>query len=232
MPHTDKELKAYFRNIFGACIHHIEPYKIALTHKSASENTAFGRLNNERLEYLGDAILGAIVADYLYHKYPTEAEGFLTRMRSKLVNRARLNDLGRKLGLHDMMNIDEHVLSGATNGNAFEAVVGAIYLDKGFAKTYHIIMNNVFLRHLDFDAICEEDKDYKSRILIWAQKHKYKLVFQTSSAAGEHNRGYKSQLTMDGVLLSEGLGVSVKKAEQAAAEKALKAVEQMDAETE
>lgn len=227
MPHTDKELKAYFRNIFGVCIRHLEPYKIALTHKSASENSVFGRLNNERLEYLGDAVLGAVVADYLYHKYPTEAEGFLTRMRSKLVNRGRLNDLGRKLGLHDMMNIDEHVFSGATNGNAFEAVVGAIYLDKGFSRTCRIIMDNVFLRHLDFDAICEEDKDYKSRILIWAQKNKHKLTFQTAFAEGERHRVYKSKLAMDGVLLSEGLDISVKKAEQAASEKALKAVGQM-----
>lgn len=228
MPHSEKELKAYFRNIFGVCVRHIDPYRIALTHKSVSERTAFGRLNNERLEYLGDAILGAIVADYLYHKYPTESEGFLTRMRSKLVNRTRLNDLGRKLGLHDMMNIDEHVLSGATNGNAFEAVVGAIYLDKGFKKTSHIIMNNVFLRHLDIDAVCEEDKDYKSQILIWAQKSKHKLQFQTAAAEGERNHVYKCKLTMDGVLLSEGLDLSVKKAEQAASEKALKLADKLD----
>lgn len=230
MLHTDKEIKAYFRNIFGVHIRHLEPYKIALTHKSVSENTAFGRLNNERLEYLGDAILGAIVADYIYHKYPTEAEGFLTRMRSKLVNRGRLNDLGRKLGLHDMMNIDEHVLSHYANGNALEAVIGAIYLDKGFPKTYSIIMNNVFLRHLDLDAISEEDKDYKSRILIWAQKHKHKLYFHNSSVPEEHNRLYRCQLTMDGVLLSEGIDISVKKAEQAAAEKAIKLTEELNEE--
>ncbi|MCQ2275948.1 MAG: putative dsRNA-binding protein [Bacteroidales bacterium] len=224
MNHTDKEIKRYFRNIFGVRIRHLDPYKIALTHKSVSSNSAFGRINNERLEYLGDAILGAVMADFLYHKYPMEAEGVLTRMRSKLVNRNRLNSLGRKLGLHDMMSIDGHINGGAANGNAFEAVVGAIYLDQGFKKTYNIIVNKIFLTHLDMETVYEEDDDYKSRILIWAQRNKHKLEFVTTSVDDSKESNYKAVAVLDGQPLSEGLGLSIKKAEQAASEKALQLV--------
>lgn len=224
MNHTDKEIKRYFRNIFGVRIRHLDPYKIALTHKSVSSNSAFGRVNNERLEYLGDAILGAVMADFLYHKYPMEAEGVLTRMRSKLVNRNRLNSLGRKLGLHDMMSIDGHINGGAANGNAFEAVVGAIYLDQGFKKTYNIIVNKIFLTHLDMETVYEEDDDYKSRVLIWAQRNKHKLEFVTTSVDDSKGSNYKAVVVLDGRPLSEGLGLSIKKAEQAASEKALQLV--------
>lgn len=228
MNHTDKEIKRYFRNIFGVRIRHLDPYKIALTHKSVSSNSAFGRINNERLEYLGDAILGAVMADFLYHKYPMEAEGVLTRMRSKLVNRNRLNSLGRKLGLHDMMSIDGHINGGAANGNAFEAVVGAIYLDQGFKKTYNIIVNKIFLTHLDMETVYEEDDDYKSRILIWAQRNKRRLEFVTNPVDNSKESNYKAVVMLDGQPLAEGLGLSIKKAEQAASEKSLHLIEDAD----
>ncbi len=221
MASPDQELKRYFRNIFGLRIRHIDLYKIALTHKSVSMNTAFGRINNERLEYLGDAILGAITADFLFHKYPTEAEGILTRMRSKLVNRNRLNNLAHKLGLDKMMIIDSHINGGAANGNAFEAVVGAVYLDQGYKKTYNIFVNHIFLTHLDMNVVYEEDDDYKSQILIWAQRHKHKLSFEQDHKRTEKEHLYHVKVLLNGELVSEGLGISVKKAEQAAAEKAL-----------
>ena len=166
--HSDKEIRRYFKNIFGFRPRHIDPYKIALIHRSVSDkNVVCGKLNNERLEYLGDAILGSIMADFLYHKYPLEAEGVLTRMRSKLVNRARLNNLAKKLGLNDMVRIDGHIAAGSANGNAFEAVVGAIYLDQGYEKTYKIIINNIFLTHLDMDIVYDEEnceaKEIKER---------------------------------------------------------------------
>lgn len=222
MDHTDKEIRRYFRNIFGFRIRCIDPYRIALTHKSVSDtNVVCGRINNERLEYLGDAILGSVVADFLYHKYPLEAEGVLTRMRSKLVNRARLNALAVKLGLQEMIRIGGSVSSGYANGNAFEAVVGAIYLDQGYVKTAKILINNVFLTHLDMDVVYEEDDDYKSRILIWAQHQKRKVEFHNTPVLGDPKHKYKVMLTIDGEDCTEGLGMSVKKAEQAAAEKAI-----------
>ncbi|MBO4381648.1 MAG: hypothetical protein J5799_01780 [Bacteroidales bacterium] len=222
MEHTDREIKRYFRNIFGFRVRNVEPFRIALTHKSVSSNDVVGgRLNNERLEYLGDAILGAIIADFLFHKYPLEYEGVLTRMRSKLVNRNRLNNLARKIGLPEMMRMDNHISSNTPNGNAFEAVVGAIYMDQGFKKTYDIVLRNVFLAHLDIDAIFVEDDDYKSRVLIWAQHNRRKVTFTAQSLDSRKDPHYRVVLSLDGKEWTQGLGNSVKKAEQAAAEKAL-----------
>ena len=222
MNRTDKEIRCYFKNIFGFHIRHLDPYRIALTHKSASvRDSVCGRLNNERLEYLGDAILGSVVADFLYHKYPLEAEGVLTRMRSKLVNRARLNTLSRKLGLHELLESQGCDKSISADGNAFEAVVGAIYLDQGYRKTYKIIINNILCTHLDIDQIFREDDDYKSRILIWAQHNRHKIQFESSMLDNDRNAPYKVVLKMDGQVCAEGLGRSVKMAEQAASEKAL-----------
>ena len=230
MEHSDREIKRYFRNIFGFRVRNVEPFRIALTHKSASSTDVVGgRLNNERLEYLGDAILGAIIADFLYHKYPLEYEGVLTRMRSKLVNRNRLNNLARKLGLPEMMRMDNHISSNTPNGNAFEAVVGAIYMDQGFKKTYDIVLRNVFLAHLDIDTIYVEDDDYKSRVLIWAQHNRHKVTFSAQSSDSRKDPHYRAVLSLDGKEWTQGMGNSVKKAEQAAAEKALASLKEDEA---
>lgn len=216
-----QEIKKYFKNIFGFRIRHIDPYIVALTHRSASDtNAVCGPLNNERLEYLGDAILGSVIANFLYHKYPLESEGVLTRMRSKLVNRNRLNNLACKLGIHDMIRKNDSIKSGVINGNAFEAVVGAIYLDQGYEKTAKILIRNVFLRHVDIDEVFVQDDDYKSSILIWAQKNKHTAVFTNESFKDDRNRLFKSTLYVDDEKISEGVGLSVKKSEQLAAEKA------------
>lgn len=221
MERTGKEIRTFFRNVFGLRIKHTDVYKVALIHRSNSDKNALcGKLNNERLEYLGDAVLSAVVADFLFHKYPLESEGVLTRMRSKMVNRNMLNTLARKLGLHDMIKMDPHNAGNCVDGNAFEAVVGAIYLDQGYKKTYDIIINRVFLTHLDMDVVYEEDDDYKSRLLIWAQKNKHKVQFENEMAKDE-GRLYRSIVKLDGNIISDGLGLSVKKSEQAAAEKAL-----------
>ena len=222
MERTNKEIRAFFRNVFGLRIQNTELYKVALIHRSCSNSNAVcGKLNNERLEYLGDAVLSALTADFLFHKYPLETEGVLTRMRSKLVNRNMLNSLARKLGLHDMIKMDPHNAGNSVDGNAFEAIVGAIYLDKGYKKTFDVIVNRVFLTHLDMDAVYAEDDDYKSRLLIWAQKHKHKIQFENEVAKDERERLYRSVVKLNGEQISEGLGFSVKKSEQAAAEKAL-----------
>ena len=226
MDKTDKEIRRYFKNIFGFRVRNVEPFRIALIHKSVSSNDAIGgRLNNERLEYLGDAILGSIIADFLYHKYPLESEGVLTRMRSKLVNRNRLNNLARKLGLPEMMRMDSHITSNTPNGNALEAVVGAIYIDQGFKRTYDIIIHNIFLTFLDMNEVYAEDDDYKSRILIWAQQNRHKVTFDIQNEDKGRDHLYRAILSIDGKECAQALGQSVKKAEQAAAEKALAAME-------
>lgn len=226
MDKTDKEIRRYFKNIFGFRVRNVEPFRIALIHKSVSSNDAIGgRLNNERLEYLGDAILGSIIADFLYHKYPLESEGVLTCMRSKLVNRNRLNNLARKLGLPEMMRMDSHITSNTPNGNALEAVVGAIYIDQGFKRTYDIIIHNIFLTFLDMNEVYAEDDDYKSRILIWAQHNRHKVTFDIQNEDKGRDHLYRAILSIDGKECAQALGQSVKKAEQAAAEKALAAIE-------
>ncbi len=226
MDKTDKEIRRYFKNIFGFRVRNVEPFRIALIHKSVSSNDVIGgRLNNERLEYLGDAILGSIIADFLYHKYPLESEGVLTRVRSKLVSRNRLNNLARKLGLPEMMRMDSHITSNTPNGNALEAVVGAIYIDQGFKRTYDIIIHNIFLTFLDMNEVYAEDDDYKSRILIWAQHNRHKVTFDIQNEDKGRDHLYRAILSIDGKECAQALGQSVKKAEQAAAEKALAAIE-------
>jgi ribonuclease-3 len=219
---TDKQIRTYFKNIFGFRIRHVNLFRTALMHRSVSSLSALGhRENNERLEFLGDAVLGTVIADFLCRKYPTETEGVLTQMRSKLVNRKRLGDLAIKLGLHDMVETAGHINSKNIPGNTFEAVVGAIYRDQGYRRTARILLNNIFLVHLDIDNIFQEDTDFKSRLLIWAQQHHHKVAFTHQTAPNSHQELFRTVIEMDGVPLSEALSNSVKNADQRAAEIAL-----------
>jgi ribonuclease-3 len=221
MEHSDKEIRRYFKNIFGLRIHNLEPYRIALTHRSLVEKSQhFGKFNNERLEYLGDAVLDAVIADYLFHKYPLETEGQLTQLRSKLVNRARLNKLAGKLGLHDMIRTGSNIQGGSIDGNAFEAVIGAIYLDHGYKKTYKILIKKIFLTHLDIESIKEEEGDFKSRMFIWAQRNKKKIKFVNQRSITDQKHSFHSQILVDEEVVAESDGLSIKQAEQLASEKA------------
>jgi len=222
---TDKQIRTYFKNIFGFRVRHVDLFRKALMHRSVSEISTFGRKeNNERLEFLGDAVLGAIIADFLCHKYPSVSEGGLTQMRSKLVNRKQLGDLALKLGLHDMTETAGHINSKNIPGNTFEAVVGAIYRDQGYKRTTRIILDKIFLVHLNIDAILEEDKDYKSRLLIWAQHHHHKVVFSHEAEPDAERDLFRAHIEMDGNPLSEAVSNSVKGAEQRAAELAMEEI--------
>ncbi len=223
---TDKQIRTYFKNIFGFRIRHVNLFRTALMHRSVSGTSAIGRReNNERLEFLGDAVLGTVIADFLCHKYPTESEGVLTQMRSKLVNRKRLGELAIKIGLHDMIETAGHINSKNIPGNTFEAVVGAIYRDQGYKRTARILLDHIFLVHLDIDSIYEEDTDFKSRLLIWAQHNKHKVVFSHQTEPDGHHELFRAFIEMDGEPLSEALSNSVKAAEQRAAEIALSTLE-------
>ena len=224
---TDKQIRSYFKNIFGFRVRHVNLFRKALLHKSATEVSAIGgRENNERLEFLGDAVLGAIIADFLCHKYPSEPEGVLTQMRSKLVNRQRLSELALKLGLHDITTMSGHISSKTLPGNTFEAVVGAIYRDQGYKKTAHIVLDNIFLIHVDIDAVYAENTDYKSSLLIWAQRHKHKVTFTHVAEPDKERDLFRAFIEMDGQQLSQAVSSSVKSAEQRAAEIALSTLEQ------
>jgi ribonuclease-3 len=226
MPLTDKEIRTYFKNIFGFRVRHVNLFRTALMHRSLSGVTQIGnKENNERLEYLGDAVLGAIIADFLCHKYPSAREGNLTQMRSKLVNRKQLGELANKLGLSDMVETAGNINSKNIPGNTFEAVVGAIYRDQGYKRTARILLDHIFLVHLDMDTVLEEDKDFKSRLLIWAQHNRHKVVFRHETEPDSHRDLFRAYISMDGEPLTEAVGNSVKGAEQRASELALAELE-------
>ncbi|MCX6247217.1 MAG: ribonuclease III [Bacteroidetes bacterium] len=221
---TEKHLYQAIKNIFGFYPRNIFLYRLAFLHKSAGEENVRGvKINNERLEFLGDAILDAITADYLFKTFPTKDEGFLTEMRSKIVSRVQLNKLSQKLGLEKLVRLD----SGSNNiyrsfqGDAFEALIGAMYLDRGYAFTRHILLERVIKHYFDINELVNLESNFKSRMIEWAQKEKKQLTFVVVEETGT---GYKKQyiieLLVDNIALSRGQDYSIKGAEQNAAEKA------------
>ncbi|MEG1555828.1 MAG: ribonuclease III domain-containing protein [Bacteroidales bacterium] len=222
----DRILSNYLRNVFGFIPKNLELYKIAFIHKSVSGKDAVcGQLNNERLEYLGDAILSAIIADFLFKKYPLHSEGVLTEMRSKIVNRERLNALSKKIGLNTLMKIDTHVHAKSANGDAFEAILGAIYLDQGYEKTKRILLKKIILTHLDIDSIFLEESNFKSKILSWAQKNHQLIEFQHEEDNSSAKKLYKAMALLNGTEIGQGYDYTIKKAEQNAAEKGWEHIE-------
>lgn len=223
---SDKRLYESIHNLLGFYPHNIALYKLALRHKSASvHQKASGlRLNNERLEYLGDAILGAIVADFLFKKYPTQGEGFLTEMRSKMVNRAQLNTLARKMGLTQLLTFEgeQPHLYKSINGDAFEALIGAVYLDQGYKCTYKLIVHHIIPLYYDVDALEYSRSNYKSALLEYCQKHKLAIEYITLSEIGlGHNKQFKVEVRIDQAPMANAIASSIKAAEKLAAEKAL-----------
>ncbi|MBK7028181.1 MAG: ribonuclease III [Bacteroidales bacterium] len=171
-------------------------YKLAFRHKSlAKELTNGTRVSNERLEYLGDAILSAVVADYLFKIFPIKGEGFLTEMRSRIVSRASLNKLSQKLGLDKLIQVstEGNNVYKSMNGDAFEALIGAIYLDKGYQFTRRIIIEKIILQHFDLDELENNDTNYKSRLIEWAQREKHSVEFIQVSEVGH---GYTNNMLL------------------------------------
>ncbi|MFI3318400.1 MAG: ribonuclease III [Rikenellaceae bacterium] len=208
--------------MFGFVPYNIELYKLALIHKSASVELEGGRqINNERLEYLGDAVIEAITSDYLYIEFPFENEGFLTQLRSKIVSRQSLNRLAKSVGL------DREVVSNSTGniqqkhiyGDAFEAMIGAIYLDQGFDFANRLLINRIFSENLNLESILLSETDFKSRLIEWAQKQHHTIEFKTSlfKESSLNNPLFESEILISGVAVGYGVGDSKKEAEQRAA---------------
>lgn len=181
------------------------------------------KINNERLEYLGDAVLGSVIADYLFKKFPYKGEGFLTEMRSKIVRRSNLEKLSRKLGLDKLIESSPEIRSSAKSmrGDAFEAFIGALYLDKGYSFTYNIIIKRIVNIHMDIDALEHTDTNFKSKLIEWAQKERKEIEFRVIGEKGEKNqKQYEVEINVDGEPVSTGIDFSIKGAEKIAAEKA------------
>jgi ribonuclease III len=220
----DKFLFTAIKNLLGFYPRNIYLYKVALSHKSAPQVWLKGQqVNNERLEYLGDAVLSSVIADYLYKKFPYQNEGFLTEMRSRLVSRSRFNKLSLKMGLNNLIFQGNGTYSSSKSiyGDTFEALIGAIYLDKGYNYTKKVIIKRIIDVHLDVDEIEKTDTNFKSRILEFAQREKRQLEFKVLQELGEgHRKQYLVELYLDGQPVSRGQDFSIKSAEQVAAAKA------------
>ncbi len=197
-------------------------YYTALSHRSVKEGAAE---NNERLEYLGDAVLSAIVADYLFKRYPYKGEGFLTEMRSKMVNRQQLNDVALKMGLKKitLYNKFDNFLKGSQIfGNTLEALVGAVYLDKGYLRTKQWVLQRIIIPHLFVDDLEQIDINLKNRLIGWASKNGKLLEFETLNEKLEGTRRiFTIAVKIDGMILSEGKGFNKKDASQVAAQVAI-----------
>ncbi len=230
-PH-DKQLVKAIEQITGSRPTNLQLYKLALQHTSvAKEINADGfRESNERLEYLGDAILGAVVADFLFKKFPFRDEGFLTEIRSRIVNRESLNVLSKKIGLNRLIVFDGNRRTTLTHksmhGDALEALVGAIYLDKGFKFSRRFITKRLIKPYFDLDSVVQHNPNFKSIMIEWAQRADKKLKFEIVEERGTiHNKEFVAQLMLDDEPFALGSGYSKKKAEQAAAEKSCEILE-------
>jgi ribonuclease III len=223
-----KNLGRSIAHIIGERPSNLGLYQLALRHTSASKATAIEgfRESNERLEYLGDAVLGMVIAEFLFKKYPYKDEGFLTEIRSRIVNRETLNGIARKIGLDELIEYDGNrtrSLPTRTSmyGDALEALVGAVYLDKGFQFSRRFILKNL-LSHYDIESVVQNNVNFKSRLIEWAQRAGKEIRFEILSEKGNsHFREFIAQVMIADEPFATGTGYSKKKAEQAAAEKAL-----------
>ena len=222
-----KEFYLFLKRLIGFYPQTLSYYDTAFTHRSTSRlNTQGQAVNNERLEYLGDAILGAVIADFLYNRFPMEDEGFLTKMRSKLVNRAILTSLTHEMGLNRFIdaNTNNAVEKSHIYGDALEALIGAIYLDKGYLAAKFFITKRILSRYIDLHQLEQLDLNFKSRLIEWSQKGKRDVKFDTVEEYpdnGRHPR-FVSKVEADGKVVGRGTGSSKKEAQQNAAREALK----------
>lgn len=220
------DLERAITSVTGITPGNMRLYHLALTHTSFGKPPGSERhQTNERLEFLGDSILGAVIADFLYKKFPYKDEGFLTEIRSRIVNRESLNHIALRIGINTLVKVDQASHSArykSINGNALEALVGAIYLDKGYKQTRRFILDKLINPHFDLNELVTTTKNFKSKLIEWAQSQnkvvRFDIVNQKQSGSTTE---FTSEVTIDGQPIALGTGYSKKKAEQAAAEKGL-----------
>jgi ribonuclease-3 len=215
-------LKKHLNNLLGFSPGNISLYQLALSHRSIKESVDE---NNERLEYLGDAVLSAIVADYLFNKYPYKGEGFLTEMRSKMVNRQQLNEVALKIGLSKLTlynKYDNALKASQIFGNTLEALVGAIYLDKGYIQTKDWVFRYLIKPHFFMEDLEILEINIKNKLYGWANKSGRILEFETLNETVENGRRvFTIGALIDGELIAEGKAYNKKDAGQIAAKEAI-----------
>ncbi|MBI9059555.1 MAG: ribonuclease III [Labilibaculum sp.] len=227
-----REFYGLFFDFLGFKPNKPDLYELAFIHKSATiQKDGYG-LNNERLEYLGDAILGAVIADILYKYFPNKDEGFLTQIRSKIVSRESLNKLAVKIELNKQvvsnvnLNNNKHIY-----GDAFEALIGAIYLDQGYDATREFIEDKVFKTYIDLEEVVTVETNFKSKLIEWAQKNKKDVFFDTHEGGVDKVLRlplFTSDVEVEEVKMGSGKGTSKKEAQQKAAQEALMRIRQKE----
>lgn len=221
----DKKPYLQLRSIMGFYPRNLRLYNLALMHKSVSHHDpTMPHINNERLEFLGDAVLGAVVADILYRHYGRQQEGFLTNLRSKIVRRASLNKLAVDLGLDRLITYSGNITTAHNsymNGNAFEAFFGAIYLDRGYQYCYRFMEQVVFKTYINIELTAKEETNYKSSLIEWCQKYQYEFVFTQKETREGGTPKFTSEVRIVGLPIGHGSGYSKKESDQMAAKDAL-----------
>lgn len=218
-----KEKEPYFRfyKILGFYPHNIEIYKQALLHKSSSVKTQGRLINNERLEFLGDAILDAVVADIVYKKFEGKREGFLTNTRSKIVQRETLNNIAINIGLDKLIKYSSKQSSHNSymSGNAFEALVGAIYLDRGYKACMKFMEKRIIGQYINLEKISRKEVNFKSKLIEWSQKNKFEIEFRLVGQTSDESQNpiFETQILVENISGGTGKGYSKKESQQEAA---------------
>ncbi|MEY4275333.1 MAG: ribonuclease III [Aquirufa sp.] len=227
----EKHLYQSVKHLIGANPSNLELYRLAFLHASASRESVSKtyKESNERLEFLGDSVLGMITASYLFKKFPFKDEGFLTEIRSRMVSRESLNVLGRKLGLEEVIEYENQRKTSLSRssmyGDALEAFIGAVYLDKGFSFTQKFVTQKILAQYFDLDTVVQNNPNFKSLLIEWAQKEGKKVQFTLDEEGAHHNKEFTAFVLLENEKIAEGKGYSKKKAEQNAAMKACDALE-------
>jgi ribonuclease-3 len=227
----DKAFINKLKNILGFVPGNAALYKMAFRHRSVAKVLQNGsRSSNERLEFLGDAILGSVIAELLFKSYPYKEEGFLTEMRSKIVNRANLNQLARKMGFDQLIVFDQKMVNIQTKhhsmlGDAFEALIGAIYLDKGYNYTKDFLLKRIVKPYVDIHTLELTETNFKSKLIEWCQREGKDFAFDmVENEAGESAKLFTIKAIVDGETYGIGRDYNKKNAEKLAAEKACEAL--------
>ena len=222
----DKELYFSLRKILGFYPHRIDFYRTALVHRSSVHRRNSGKpTDNERLEYLGDAVLESVVSAILYEHFPNKSEGFLTNLRSRIVQRTTLNQLAQQVGLEGLIRQDSHSHGQRCNipGNAFEALVGAIYLDRGYKYCARFFEQRILHSYLNLDQLSRSDDNFKSRLLEWSQKNRISVAFRLKSEEKQAGSEilFRSFVLIEGLKAGQGEGFSKRESQQRAAKAAM-----------
>jgi len=223
----EKDLAKKLKSVLGFVPDNMKLFKLAFFHKSMNNTESSERTyNNERLEYLGDSVLSTIVAEYLYKKYPGRDEGFLTKMRSKIVKRKTLNKVAEKMGIDMILTkYTQGKLSYSMLGNAFEAMVGALYIEYGYEKTRDYIISKILMQLLDVHELENSDDNYKSQLLEWGQKEGKNISYKLLSKYKLDKRDrFKIAVYLDGKEISSAEDYNKKSAEQIASSHAIKSL--------